>query len=152
MNDRDRIGGRFALAVRQSDLHLVSAKRGQRHFAAWIKDLARHQTRSEMGESSTACRPPVSRLLMGGAAGQAVPRGPQGGRGKSEALHSSVGGWVRSRSGSARAAARLESGSLPSPECECCEPATPACEAECKNQKEPKEGEKTPWRRGRRGP
>ena len=39
MNDRDRIGGRFALAVRQSDLHLVSAKRGQRHLAAWFKDL-----------------------------------------------------------------------------------------------------------------
>jgi len=88
-NDSNRIGS-LLLAVRQSDLHLVSAKRGQRHLAAWFKDLARHQTRSEMWESSAACGPlspnlrvePCWTLVsLGAAAGMSPPgKGREGGR------------------------------------------------------------------------
>jgi hypothetical protein len=55
---------------------------------------------------------------MGAAAGQAVPpRVPR--RAREEEAWSAAWG-VRSQFGSARAAARLESRYLPSPECECC--------------------------------
>jgi hypothetical protein len=34
-------------------------------LAAWIRDLARHQTDLRWEESSAACGPPVANLLMG---------------------------------------------------------------------------------------
>jgi hypothetical protein len=111
-NDSNRIGS-LLLAVRQSDLHLVSAKRGQRHLAAWFKDLARHQTRSEMWESSAACGPPVTKSarralldssLFGGCCRHEPPRQREGGRegaGRMKLVlvrRMAAWGWVRSHS------------------------------------------------------
>lgn len=78
MNDRDKIGGEMVLAVRQSDLHLKEVKD---ILAAWIKDLARHQTRSGMGKAALRGAP----LSAKGANGRCSRHAHQGGHGKDEA-------------------------------------------------------------------
>jgi hypothetical protein len=94
------LGGEVsARRVCQSDLHLVSAKRGQRHSVARIRDLARHQTRSEMCEKSAACRTPVLPNLLTLDTCRPAPRASAG-RMKLARYDSVGGGRRRSLSGS----------------------------------------------------